>query len=316
MSAKSTIQPFERGDVFVGATDLNNPDDDHAGDGRILQYDNNLNPKGVLWTEGTTHLVGGLKFGPDKTLWAFDSQAFKVLRFDTRGRQLPEIPFAERSFSNINFAPDGTIYLGEHLVGDTVRLPPDRPLGTVLPRMPGSGRFGDGHVFRFTPEGELLREYATETHGGMPGFLGVTTALLTPDGQTLVYISELGNRIFRYDLQNDRQLDDLLTFEPDSGNMVISIAPLDDDSILYICANFRQGWSLNTLSLDGQSTRLFDLEGHGWGNLCPSIDGQTVLLGNFFTGGIAKMRLDNGEIVARADTGTQRALAGIAQFPG
>ena len=78
MTKESTLQPFAKGDIFAGATLLNNPDDDHAGDGRIIQYDSDLNEKGVLWTEGTTHLIGGLRFGPDNTLWAFDSAAFNL----------------------------------------------------------------------------------------------------------------------------------------------------------------------------------------------------------------------------------------------
>ena len=94
MTKESTIQPFAKGDILVGATVLNNPDDDHAGDGRIIQYDADLNEKGVLWTEGTTHLVGGLKFGPDGNLWAFDSNAHAVLRISPEGKQLPEIKFA------------------------------------------------------------------------------------------------------------------------------------------------------------------------------------------------------------------------------
>ena len=35
MSEESNLVRFTEGDVFVGATILNNPDDDHAGDGRI-----------------------------------------------------------------------------------------------------------------------------------------------------------------------------------------------------------------------------------------------------------------------------------------
>ena len=56
----STMQPFKSGDIFLGCTDLNNTVDDHKGDGRILQYDENLQPKGILYTEGTDHLVIGL----------------------------------------------------------------------------------------------------------------------------------------------------------------------------------------------------------------------------------------------------------------
>mgnify|MGYP001328680714 CR=1 FL=1 len=131
MSNVSTMQPFARGDIFAGATVLNRADDDHAGDGRIIQYDSNLQEKGVLWTEGTTHLIGGLAFAPDGTLWAFDSNSFQVLRVSPQGKQLPKIKFADRAFSNINFAKDGTIYLGEHLVGNTVRTRPGTTLGTT-----------------------------------------------------------------------------------------------------------------------------------------------------------------------------------------
>jgi hypothetical protein len=34
---ESTATPFERGDVFIAATVMDNPDDDHGGTGRILQ---------------------------------------------------------------------------------------------------------------------------------------------------------------------------------------------------------------------------------------------------------------------------------------
>ena len=44
----SDIKAFEEGDIFVGATLLNNPEDDHAGPGRIIQYDGDLNLKGIL----------------------------------------------------------------------------------------------------------------------------------------------------------------------------------------------------------------------------------------------------------------------------
>ena len=38
----STMQPFAAGDLLLGATDLNVPTDDHAGDGRIFQFDKNM----------------------------------------------------------------------------------------------------------------------------------------------------------------------------------------------------------------------------------------------------------------------------------
>lgn len=316
MTQESTLQPFEKGDVFAGATLLNNPDDDHAGDGRIIQYDSQLNEKGVLWTRGTTHLVGGLKFGPDGNLWAFDSIAFKVIRISPEGEQLPDVRFADKSFSNVCFLPDGNLVFGEHLVGHEIKLPPDRPLGTTLPFMPGTERFGDGHVFKFTMDGELLQEFATETHGGMPGFLGCTSSTLLPDGKTLIYNSELGNRLFRYDLEADRQMPDLITYEPESGDMAMTSAIQPDGTLLYIKANFRAGFHLQTLDYDGNAIRTYDMPAPGWASLGSSIEENTAFVGNFFTGSFMKFDLDSGEALATAETGVQRALAGIAQYPG
>jgi len=79
------MKPFAPGDIFLGCTYLCNPDDDHAGEGRILQYDRNMVPKGTLYTEGTTHLVVNLRFGPDGVLWGFDAFAHAVVRVATMG---------------------------------------------------------------------------------------------------------------------------------------------------------------------------------------------------------------------------------------
>jgi len=314
MTSESTLQPFAKGDIFVGATVLNNPDDDHAGDGRIIQYDSELNEKGVLWTKGTTHLVGGLKFAPDGNLWAFDSHAYVVMRITPEGERLPDVKFADKSFSNVNFAPNGNVYLGEHLVGNEIKLPPDRPLGTTLTRMPGTDRFGDGHVFEFTQDGELVREFNTESHGGMPGFLGVTSATLAADGKTLIYMSELGNRLFRYDVQAGEQLPDLITYTPESGDMAMTACYQSDGSLLYIKANFRAGFFLEELDGDGNAVREWATQGPGWAALGCSREPGKALIGNFFTGTVAKMDLDSGEIVASAETDVKRSLAGIAQY--
>ena len=311
------MQPFEKGDVFVGVTLLNNPDDDHAGDGRIIQYDADLNEKGVLWTRDTTHLVGGLKFGPDGNLWAFDSHAYAVIRVSPQGKQLPTIKFADKSFSNVCFLNDGNLIFGEHLVGNEIKLPPDRPLKTTLSFMPGTDRFGDGHVFKFTMDGELLQEFNTETHGGMPGFLGCTSTTLLPDGKTLVYFSELGNRVFRYDLEADKQLTDLITYPEDSGDMACQMALQADGTLLHIKANFRKGFVLQTLNLDGSVIRTYEMpQPPGWAGIGTSIEANTVFVGNFFNGAFMKFNLKTGESLASAETSVARSLAGIAQYPG
>ena len=114
----STLQPFAPGDVFVGATLLNSATDDHAGLGRILQFDADLNEKGVLWVEGTTHLVYGLTFAPDGTLWAQDPWAWTTVRVDPSGRQLQNLQFDMRAFSKVHFMADGTLLFTENLDGD------------------------------------------------------------------------------------------------------------------------------------------------------------------------------------------------------
>lgn len=316
MTQASTMQPFAKGDIFAGATLLNRADDDHAGDGRIIQYDSNLREKGVLWVTGTTHLVGGLAFAPDKTLWAFDSNSFTVVRVSPEGRQLPQIKFADRAFSNINFAPDGTIYLGEHLVGNTVRMRPGTQLGTTLPKMPGTDRFGEGHILQFTQDGRFIREFATPTHGGMPAFLGVTGSALCADGRTMLYVSELSDSIRRYDLVEDKPLPNLVTYAPDSGNMAMTVMFTRDGRLLHIRANFKQGFFLEHLSDKGEVIRSYPLPGPGWAAVGQSIEPDIALIGNFFTGTVAKFSLASGEIVAKAETGVQRSLAGLAQYPG
>ena len=209
------------------------------------------------------------RFGPDKTLWAFDCNAHAVLRYGPDGKELPRIKFVDRSFSNINFTADGNVLFGEHLVGNTIKLPPERPLGTTLAKMPGSDRFGDGHVFKFTPDGKLLKEYATETHGGMAGFLGATTASLAPDNRTLVYCSETGTRVFQYDIVADKQLPDLITLQPGAGEMALLAQHLPDGTLLYMKANFKTGFKLDHLKANGELIKSWDLPGPGWATVIP-----------------------------------------------
>ena len=319
MTKESTIQPFAAGDILVGATLLNNPNDDHAGDGRIIQYDKDLNEKGVLWTEGTTHLVGGLKFGPDGNLWAFDCNAHSVLRISPEGKQLPEIKFAERPFSNCNFAPDGTVLMGEHMVGDESSFPEwmgkYEDMGTTLSKIPGEDVFGHGHIFRFTMEGEQIKEYSNEVHGGMTGFLGCTTASLAADGKTILYSSETGPRLMQYDLEADKQLPDFLTFEPREG-MVLVATYRPDGTILMLKAVSREDFVLQHLSADGEELKTYALPAAGYAIISPSSDDNVILIGNFFSGQVAKFDLEAGKITAEVNVGVERSLAGIAEFPG
>lgn len=310
----SGLKPFAKGDVFVGVTELNDPTDDHAGRGRIVQYDANLKPKGVLWLDNTTHLVGGLKFDPRGVLWAFDMHAFLVLNIHPDGRVQIRDEFPARAFSHVNFARDGSLYLSEHVVGDSIRPEIAARMKTTIPHFPGGNRYGDGHVFHFSANGKLLREHATQTHGGMGGFLGVTMSALSPDGRTLVYCSETGPRLFRYDLAGDRQLPDLQSFQPPfqgPPEMFFAMAHVPDGTLLVL-----RGGRVDVVDDAGQTLRSIPLEGFGWATIEVSQDGRAAYLGNFFTGELLKISLPGGTKLASVNTGQARALAGIAQYAG
>ncbi|MBU6378003.1 MAG: hypothetical protein KJS95_05660 [Gammaproteobacteria bacterium] len=311
----STLQPFVAGDLFVAATQLDNPQDDHAGRGRILQFGADLAPKGVLWLAETTHLVGGLKFDAAGVLWAFDSQAFVVLNIHRDGRVVRRTEFGARAYSHVNFAGDGTLLFGEHVVGGAIRPEIQARMHTTIPFMPGTNRFGDGHVYRYAQDGRLLKEYGTETHGGMGGFLGVTMSALAPDGKTLVYCSETGPRLMRYDLLDDRQLPDLQAFvppyPPGPPPMFFGMA-YGRDGTLYVL----RGAAIHVVDEAGTSTRQIPLEGFGWATIELAADGRHAFVSSFFSGEVAKIDLVTGAKVGSIATQAPKAVAGLAEFKG
>jgi len=310
MKERSSLQPFTPGDVFVGSTVLDSADDDHAGRGRIIQYDSNLRKKGVLWLSDTTHLVGGLRFDPAGRLWAFDSQAFVVLTVG-RDASVQRRDFGRRPFSNVTFARDGTLYLAEHVCGASIRAEIQARMGTRLEKMPGTNRLGDGHVWHFRPDGTLLKEFTTEVHGGVGGFMGVTMSALSPDGTTLVYCSETGPRLMRYDVENMRQLPDLQCLPEGEREMFFSM-DYGPQGRLFVS----RGSRIDMLNAAGRTTCCYPLEGNGWATLKAAADGRHLYIGNYFSGVVAKLELESGEQVATADTGVPRSLAGIAEYSG
>jgi len=308
MKERSTLQPFAPGDVFVGSTVLDGAHDDHAGRGRILQFDSQLRKKGALWLPDTTHLVGGLEFDRQGHLWAFDSQEFVVLSISPSG-VVTRRDFGRRPFSNVNFASDGSLYLAEHVCGTSIKAEIQARMGTTLAKMPGTERFGDGHVWHFAADGTLLRELDTQVHGGIGGFMGVTMSALSPDESTLVYVSETGPRLMRYDLDNARQLPDLQTLPEGEREMYFAMDYGPKDR-LYVS----RGHRVDLINSSGRTTCSYLLEGHGWATLKASADGRHLYVGNFFSGQVAKLELESGELIASADTGVERSLAGIAEY--
>lgn len=306
----NTVKPFSKGDILVAATLMDNPTDDHGGTGRLLQYDENLQLKGELYLTGTRHKVGGLSFAPDNTLWAFSQLTPSVVEIQPNGVQKPVRKFSDRMYSSVTFGADGSLYFGEHMMGTQTGHP---AVTTRFPLLPGRDVIGDGHVFRHAPSGALLEEYATESAGGMFGFLAVTSTVLTDQDTRLVFISETGKRVMQYDLKHRKSLPDLANFSNDPEVPMVLVMSATRDGQLLISTG--KGFLLLDAHT-GAVLRYYPLSGMGWAALCASPDGRFTLVGNFFTGEIIKVRLSDGVIVARNNVGQKESLSGIAQFPG
>ncbi len=306
----STGKPFAAGDIFVAATVMNDPQDDHAGIGRIFQYDGELNLKGEIWLEGSRHKVGGLAFAPDGTLWASAPLDPVMMEIGPDGSQKPLRKFSDRSFSSVAFAKDGSLWFGEHLQGKVTSFP---SFTTKFHYLPGRDVIGDGVIERFSADGRLLRSWKVATHGGVLGFHAVTSTVLTDDDARMVYISETGNAIKQFDLKNGRQLPDLAVFEndPKVPMTIVMVKSADGNLMVSTGAAF-----FIADAKTGAIVRHYPLEGMGWAAVAPGVDGKEAIVGTFFTGEVVKVNLADGKVTRRANIGERRSLSGVAQFPG
>jgi hypothetical protein len=306
-AATDSLLPLKAGDVLVGCTELNDPGDDHRGRGRILHYDSALRLRQTIETVGTTHLVQGLRFAPDRTLWAFDAFAHQILRLGSDGRRLANFRAPSRGFSNVTFATDGRFFLGESFVGEGSRV----PLQTRLPFVPGTRRLGDGHLFEFSPQGTLLRTHATPVHGGMGGFQGLSFSALAPDQRTMVYVSETGPRVMRWDLTTQRSLPDLIGIDSADKRFFFDLAFDGPERLLVLSGSILEviAWP------DGRSLHRWPLGSFGFATLSPPQAG-CVYACNFFSGEVVRIELKDGQITARVQTGVRKSASGVAQVPG
>lgn len=300
---QNTVLPFSRGDVLVGCTLLNDPNDDHKGRGRILHYDAALGLRQTLWLDDTTHIVQGLRFAPDGKLWAFDAFAHQVAWFGPDGRRVASPDFPSRSFAHVNFAADGRYFLGENFVGERSRV----PLKTTLPFVPGSRRFGEGHLYEFSARHQLVGVHTTPVHGGMGGFQGLTSSVLTPDEDILVYTSESGPRIMRWHLREQRALADLVQHTDNSGKMFFEIRLAADGTLLVLT-----GLTIERYAMDGRLLRVYPLGSFGWASMSHPREDR-VYLSNFFSGELAGVDLIDGKIFARTQTGIRKSASGLDQ---
>ena len=285
------FEPFAPGDVFIGATLLDDPQDDHAGRGRILQFDANLNLRGVKFLAGTTHLINGLTIAPDGTLWAFDLWAWQAVRITSDGEQLQNRQFAERPLAKVHFTNDGLMLFAEGLVADTQ---PD-PYTTRFTVLPGEAtKVGDGDLYLFDTDGTLLKTYDPEVHGGMTGSFGISHSVIAADGQSVIYVSETGSRLMRYDIVNGRQLPDVRTHpEGQAPTMYFDLDALAGGELLV-----SMGDRLERVAEDGELLRVYPLEGFGWSMVAVTVDDAYAYVGNWFTGKLVKLDLADGQVKA------------------
>jgi hypothetical protein len=309
MLKTSTLKAFAPGDIFLGCTYLCDPHDDHKGDGRILQYDRNMVPKGTLYTEGTSHLIVNLRFGPDGTLWAFDPFEHAVVRVSPDGKQLPAHDFGARGWGNVCFGGNGQIYLGEYLKGD-------KPYeGGDMRLLEGTDMVGYGRIAEFDKDLQPVREFDNDLSPSLTGFHGITHSCMSPDGKTYTYMTDLGMRVMRYDVVADKQLPDLVTYpggEEYVRRWTTGVDYLDDGTLLLLRGSF-----IDFIDNTGESLRTIELDEYGYAMITISDDQQHVFVSNIFTGVMSKVALDSGTIVGQIDTGLakpQRSLAGVAEF--
>lgn len=311
MTKVSTMKPFAPGDIFLGCTYLCNPEDDHAGEGRILQFDRNMVPKGTLYTEGTTHLVINLSFAPDGTLWAFDPFARAVVRVSPDGKQLPNRDFGGRAWGSAVFGQDGSIYLCEYLKGN-------RPYqGGMMRLLEGTDVVGYGRIRKLGRDFSVLAEYDNDTAPSLTGFHGVTHSAMHPDGRYITYITDLGMRVLRFDVQAGKQLPDLLSY-PGGDEYVrkwtTGVAYLKDGTLLLLRGSF-----IDLIDEGGRSLRTVQLDEYGYAMIRTCKDERYALATNIFTGVMSRVDLREGRIAGQIDTGfakPYRSLAGVAEFPG
>jgi hypothetical protein len=126
-----------------------------------------------------------------------------------------------------------------------------------------------------------------------------------------VYVSETGPRLMRYDLENARQLPDLQCL-PEGEREMFFAMDYGSRGRLYVS----RGNCIDLINSAGRTTVSYKLEGHGWATLKAAADGRHLYIGNFFSGQLAKLELESGELIASADTGVERSLAGIAEYRG
>ena len=287
----NALQPFAPGDIFVTASDLDETARFPTGKGKILQIASDWTPKATFET-GKVGLISSLTVDSAGNLHALDPQARSRVTIGPDGHPKPMFAnFPDLAVGSMIALADGEYLLGEHMVGD----------------IPGfSGR---GKVYRVNGAGDVIREYNTETNGGMGGFLGVTHMALSKDGKTLYHTSETGAHIYAHDLDADKRLGPVYT-RHDPPPLVFGIAALGDGSLLVAC-----GGDVRRIAPGKGVISSYSLPpARGWAVPVLQGDGSRFWALDFFGGKVASVDTESGAVLDVKELGLAKCLTGIAQF--
>jgi hypothetical protein len=286
---------FASRDIFLAATDVDDQNVDlrrHSGPGRILHYDRELTLKGELRT-GNIGLVIGLAFDQrHQELWAADPSAHEVTRFAASGERLPSFDFLPKArIGSIQFLPDGRFVAGVHSShGEDPAQP--KPKAYLCSRDEASAE-----------------PLAVSIDGGKFRFHGVTHMTVAPDGHTLIYVSETGRRVMRFDLKQRQQLDDWLCLSDDASDGTYGLACLPDGRLLMAT-----GMGAAMFDPAGRLMRRYEIpQRKGWSRLQLSIEPGRFWLSNFFEGLLQQRDIDTGELIREHDIARKYSLCGLAE---
>jgi hypothetical protein len=282
----------QTGDLWLAST-LVTDQTNKLGLSRLWLLGPDLSLKRELAT-GRYGMVSGLGRDPRTgVLYALDPTARQVTRVGADGAILPgEDLGGGRGLGSIVFLPDGGFVCGEHLCGDA---PPFH---------------GDGRLLRYDAAGRLKRLYRPTINGGVSGFLGLTHMTLLNDGETLLYVSETGNTVYRFNLASGAQ-EEAFYVRTDPPGFVFGLAAMTDGSVILAC-----GTHLRRLSPKGEEIKRYAMpEGRGWAFVSPAADGNSFWCGDFFGGAIAKIALADGAIVKNAKFDAPFGLTSIIEVP-
>lgn len=307
----SRLQPFERGDILLGATLLNSAVDAYAGRGRILQLDSRLRLKASLWTVGTSHQLVSLEVGPQGLLWAFDPTNHAVVHVDPSGLQRPQFRFGERPFGSAAFGRDGRIYLGEYFSGGLA------PPGRCFRFTPDGPSLGAGAIYEYDASWHRMQTLHNSMVDNAPFPLGVTHLTLHPRLPVLAYAAAGGKHVQRYDVAKGRRIDDLVAYSGflDQDPRVAAIRYLPDGRLLLV-----HDEQLQILDERGEIEREWSLKKRDWAAVAPTHEGTHCLIANARSGELIKVSLSTGAIVAVFDglaSEARRAATGVIEYwPG